>query len=257
MKRWFKIFMFLLFASGCQMQVKSPFETYLGPAKGSVLRDAKNQFCQFLDQNFAGENRTDQTIQFLNYVHADTVCTNLIRFNAANANTLLTNYESTRLRHDFMLLGLEAYDSLFKYDLATGQQSVAHTSTLESLELELADEAQDQAWDSTYISWLEERIAEFEREAATHYHPNKFGRYQFGLKKFYGQDQFVKAYLQAYEHEVVELPSAEVTSNFVEALEGGEMTEGAMLVIIFEVFLPYLHTELNILGLHTLNVSVE
>lgn len=246
MKRTTQILLFLFILTSCQSNKEDNFNTFIGSEKSQVIELSNDHFNNFLEVNFKGESDLERTIQFLDYIATSTDFRPNWKIDLTSAKDILEKYEVSGLRKDFELYGYEKPDSVFYYDMDMDTSSILDSSTLETIDIELEEEEMIpiSGRDSGELMRIEE---EQKRKWDSTLNFHIYGRYIFGLKKFYSKDSIVLGYIN-YRDFAYNAPLGILASGLKKELENRqELTEGTRLIILFEFYLPYLRNEIKTL----------
>lgn len=253
MKTTIQILALLILFTACQSVKEDNLHTFLGEEKAQVIERANNHYSEFLEQNFDGKNDLERTIGFLAYFDTTSDFKPNWTVDLKAARNLISSYENTSLRKDFERYGHEQLDSLFFYDSEQDSFSIAAFSQLEMIELELEEEevipvkGSDTTGMKAQLRAMES--AQQKRLGSSLFY-NLCGRYQFGLKKYFPDDSIVFNYISSKEV-VGNIPNYLLAGWLKKELEKHErLTEGTRLIILFELYLPYLRHELRKTAIH-------
>lgn len=223
------------------------FESFLGAEKAQVIEQGMEHFENFLKLNYPGCNDAKRVSQFLQAI--DTPGDSLPNWSVhvESSLKLMESYENSGLRKDAELFGYEEYDSVFIYDIESKEEWVL--DSLPVLTLELEEEPMVLLGDSTSIAEHDELLQRIEHESEERwkasFHRNLRGRYHFLLMKFFADDPIVVDFTQAFEVQP-NLSTAIIAGGLDEAVgESGEYSEGVQLIILFELYMPYLRWHLT------------
>lgn len=249
LKRATQILTFLFVLTSCQVHNEDNFDRFIGQEKVQVIKQANSHFNDFLKRNFEGQTNLERTILFLTYLDTTSDFKPTWTLNLKSAKKIIYAYESSSLRNDFELYGYEEYDSIFAYDIDQDSSFISDTLPFGTLEIELEEEEFIPVAGSDTVG-MKARLAEIERERQKRWdstmHYNRFGRYQFGLKKYFQSDSFVCSYLKGMDAIGGNISPAILAGGLKKELEfRQELTEGTRLIILFELYLPYLRKEIK------------
>lgn len=237
-----QILLVLITLNSCNSSDEDNFKGFIGQEKAQIIERANIHFDDFLEENFNGRNELERTINFLNFIDTASNFKPNWKVDFEAAKEILEKYESSGLRKDFELYGSEKYDSIYVYDIYEDTFSITETSATHKLELE------DEMIPINGIDSAE--LVQFGNEQKriwdTSYHYNRFGRFQFALSRYYSKDSVILSYLD-YKAFTQSSSKKMLASGLKKVLEKHQtLSYGTRLIILFEIYLPYLRSEVQI-----------
>lgn len=237
------ILAFLILFSACFTGQEGDFFSFIGEEKSRIIKQADKSYSKFLKDNFDGSDDFERTLNFLTFFDTTTTFEDNWVVDLDEAGMIVSQYENSGLRKDFLLYGYEEYEAEyfaeFKFD---------------SLLID-ADEEEilyPPSWDSAQIKAEIQRDEEHARKLKQRSDSfpdfNVYGRYIYGLEKYYATDSVVNKYVSFKQMGGSGFLSTSILVGGLkrELEETGELTEGTRIIFLFELYFPILGEKIQL-----------